>query len=483
MRLNRLATPISVFISTLFAAPLAYATNGMNLDAYGALAGGMGGASYAYDASNSAIMSNPATLGLKKDNTNNLGIGITMLMPDVSSSHPMAGESASSGNLYLMPSMSFIKRAGNWVFGAGVLAQGGMGTEYGAGSNLFAGGMSMMGTPAAMSGEDIRSEVGVGRLMFPVTYKVTEAISVAAQVDYVWATMDVKMDIDGSTFSQMLQPNATVGSASGSLVNTLGGMIQAGQISNVNYARYEFSDNNDFSGAAKGQGFAGKLGFHFKVSENFMIGATYHTKTYLDDLDASNAKVQMGVVMGGQTMTVPVTGKISVLNFQWPETYGFGVSWKPTNELMLVSDIKFLRWASAMKDFSMRFTANDTQANPMAQGLVSGGGTELTSTLHQNWENQTVIMVGGQYMVLPGLALRLGYNYADNPVPDATLNPLFPAIEKSHYTLGFGWRINQANSLAASLTIAPKVEATNPNTGITSYHSQSVFRANYNYTF
>ena len=67
MRLNRLATPISVFVSTLLAAPLAYATNGMNLDAYGALAGGMGGASYAHDSSNSAIMNNPATLGLKKE--------------------------------------------------------------------------------------------------------------------------------------------------------------------------------------------------------------------------------------------------------------------------------------------------------------------------------------------------------------------------------------------------------------------------------
>lgn len=483
MTLKRFASPISVVLSTLFASPLAYATNGMNLEAYGALAGGMGGASYAHDASNSAIMSNPATLSLKKDNTNNLGIGLTILMPNVKSSHPMAGESESGGDRYYMPSMSFIKRSGNWTYGAGVLAQGGMGTEYGAGSNLFAGGMSMMGTPAAMSGEDIRSEVGVGRLMFPVAYKVTDALSVAAQLDYVWATMDVKMDIDGRTFSQMLTPNASVGKASGSLVNVMGGMIQGGQISNVNYARYEFSDNNDFSGAAKGQGFAGKLGFHFKVSENFMIGATYHTKTSLDDLEAGDAKVQMGVVMGGQAMTVPVTGKISVLNFQWPETYGFGVSWKPTNELMLVSDIKFLRWADAMKDFSMRFTADGSQSNPMAQGLVSGGGKDLNSTLYQNWENQTVIMVGGQYMVTPTLALRLGYNYADNPVPDATLNPLFPAIEKSHYTMGFGWRINESNSLAAALTIAPEVQATNPNSGITSTHSQSVFRANYNYTF
>ena len=45
----------------------AAATNGMNLEAYGAKAGGMGGASFAYENGNSALMNNPATLGLRQD--------------------------------------------------------------------------------------------------------------------------------------------------------------------------------------------------------------------------------------------------------------------------------------------------------------------------------------------------------------------------------------------------------------------------------
>ena len=74
-------------------------------------------------------------------------------------------------------------------------------------------------------------------------------------------------------------------------------------------------------------------------------------------------------------------------------------------------------------------------------------------------------------------------NLASNPVPDGTLNPLFPAIIKNHFTAGLGWRIAGGHSVATSLTYAPKVEQTNPNTGITSSHSQSSLRLNYNYSY
>ena len=128
-------------LAAAFIGTQAHATNGMNLEAYGAKAGGMGGASFAYDSGNAALMNNPATLSLKPDDRTDLGLGLTLLNPDVASRHPQAGESASSGNLYAMPSLSWIRRAGLWTYGVGVLAQGGMGTEYGTGSRLFAGGM------------------------------------------------------------------------------------------------------------------------------------------------------------------------------------------------------------------------------------------------------------------------------------------------------------------------------------------------------
>ena len=440
----------------------ALATNGMNLEAYGAKAGGMGGASFAYDSGNSALMNNPATLGLKPDGRSDVGIGLTVLEPDVASRHPLAGESASAGNRYVMPSLSWIHRAGAWTYGAGMLAQGGMGTEYGAGSRLFAGGMSLRGAAAPLSGEEIRSEVGVGRLMFPLAYQVDDALSVAAQLDVVWATMDVKMDIDGRTFGRMLAATPGVGSVSGSLLGALQPMLGA---TDVNFARFDFSDNNDFNGKAKGHGYAGKLGFVYKLAQGLSVGGTYHAKTAIADLTADDVTVKIGTsTLGTQTMS----GRITVVDFQWPETYGVGVAWEATPKLTLVGDIKHISWATAMKNFTLRF---DT------------AGGSMTAVMEQNWKNQTVTMLGGQYLLTPNFALRAGVNLSTNPVPDNTLNPLFPAIIKNHLTAGFGWRLEGGHSVAASLAYAPKVEQTNPDSGITSTHSQATWRINYNYSY
>lgn len=463
--------------------PLCHATHGMNLDAYGAKAGGMGGAAMAYDSGNSAVMNNPATLGLKAEGRTDVGVGLTVLRPDVKASHPVAGRSSSDGDAYYMPSLSWIRRHGDWAYGAAVLAQGGMGTEYGSGAALFAGGLSLMGTPAPLSGEDIRSEVGFGRLMLPLVWKATENLSLAGQVDFVWATMDVRMDIDGQTFGRLVAREPGVGSASGSLVNAFQGAMGAGVVSDVNYARFDFSDHSDFSGAAKGHGAALKFGMVYRASDTLNVGASYHSKTRISDLKDGNATVQMGVVTPGGTMDVPVSGKIRVVDFQWPETYGVGVAWNATPRLMLVADLKRLRWSEAMKDFTVRFDADATQRNPLAAGLVAMGGTRLVASMVEDWKDQTVTLLGGQYMLTPNFALRAGVSRASNPVPAKDLNPLFPAIIKTHYTVGFGWRNGSAHSISAAMSISPRVKQTNPESGITATHRQQTFRVNYNYSY
>ena len=142
---------------------------------------------------------------------------------------------------------------------------------------------------------------------------------------------------------------------------------------------------------------------------------------------------------------------------------------------MLAADVKHIGWKDSMKDF--RLAAN-----------VMGMGWNNFPALPQNWKDQTVLMIGGQYMLQPGLALRFGYNHASNPVPDSTLNPLFPATIESHYTFGLGWAIGGGHSVAGSVAIAPKVTRTNPNmfgpgvAGTTS-HSQTTLRVNYNVAF
>lgn len=62
-----------------------WATNGMNLEGYGPIATGMGGASMAYDNGTAAMMNNPATLTLLMQGWR-LDVALGMLGPDVEAS-------------------------------------------------------------------------------------------------------------------------------------------------------------------------------------------------------------------------------------------------------------------------------------------------------------------------------------------------------------------------------------------------------------
>lgn len=416
-----LHTAVATALLGAVALPAA-ATNGMNLEAYGAKAGGMGGASFAHENGNSALMNNPATLGLREQGSS-LGLGLTLLQPDVATSmnHPQAGRmtAKSGGDAYWMPSLSLIRKAGRLTYGAGVLAQGGMGTEYGSQSFLSNG-----------TGLPMRSEVGFGRLMMPLAYNVSDQFTLAGQVDYVWASMDV----------QMLMPDGS--------------------------GHVDFSNRSDFSGRASGNGWAFKLGAHYKASDALAFGAAYHSKTDIGDLEGSGS---FTLLPGG--MQIPT--RFRVVDFQWPQTYGVGVAWQASPAVLLAADVKRLEWSGSMKDFRL--------------GMNMGGGWQV-GAMPQNWKDQTVFMLGAQYMVAQGVALRAGVNRASNPVPDATLNPLFPATVTTHYTMGIGWNLGGGHTLAGSIAISPKVTRTNPNMfgpgmGGTVSHRQRTLRVNYNHSF
>jgi long-chain fatty acid transport protein len=283
------------------------------------------------------------------------------------------------------------------------------------------------------------------------------------------------------------------GTASGSMVDTFKGMYGAGAFNPANpipWARFDFSDDSNFTGKAKGTGYAGKIGGTYKISDVLTIGAAYHSKTAMSDLETNGAKVSFnanvdnGVASGGApngtyaNHTIPLTGKIEVKDFEWPQMAGIGMAYKAMDNLMIVADYKWINWADVMKNFKMTFTADATQSG-LAQGFAN---TVLDATLYQKWKDQHVIMIGAGYRVSPEWTLRAGLNYANNPVPDTYLNALFPAIEKSHIMIGAGYMISKASSVDASFTYAPEVKQTS-DSGVTSTHSQTNGQVMFSYRF
>lgn len=476
---------------TLLSVP-AFATNGMNMEGYGPISTAMGGTAQAYSSGLAGMMNNPATMGMEVKEGNLFQFAIGGLNPTISSEHKASSAKTDSSGSFIMPGFGYATKKDGLTWGVGVMAQGGMGTDYGkAGSgDLFAGGMSLLGTPTSLSGETVRSEVAVGRLIAPLAFEVNNKLTVGGSLDYVWGGMDLQMDMDGASFGQLMAGNG--GSVGGSMATGLNASFGtgpgsgSGALNNVNWARFDFSDDSNFTQATKGAGFAGKLGATFKLNSQWSFGASYHSKTAMSDFKG-DAKLAMGVSIdtgyaGGGALsgtyvdaTLPVTGKIKVNNFQWPEMFALGTTWKPNDRWKVSADLKQINWAAVMDKFSMSF---DADSNPNNGAFAN---TTLDVTMDQNWKDQTVIMLGGQYGVTKYLVVRAGYNHASNPVPNKNLNPLFPATITSHYTTGLGWKMAPQQKVDVSVTIAPEVSATNPNTGITTNHSQFNWQLMYSY--
>lgn len=443
----------------------ASATNGMNLSGYGPEAHAMGGASMAYDNGTAATMNNPATLALMPEG-HRFDAALGGLFPSITSTcgappcnaGPAAGQSAdSSATAFYMPAMGWVNKSGKLVYGAGVFSQGGMGTEYGANTFMAAG-----------SGDKVRSEVGVGRFIVPLAYEMSDTITVGGTLDYVWAGMDLMMALSGPQFGDMvagLGGSQTYGSVSGSMVNSLAGGFAPNScgagvacLSALNWARVDFSNSSAFTGQAQGGGFAFKLGATFKASSDLTLGATFHSKTSMGDLTTTGASMSMnvtGAAVGGGSATVPVTGSISVHNFQWPQTIGFGAAYQASDDLLLVADYKRIGWKDVMKDFNLTFTADATQTGAAGPGGFNLGGQVVDMTMIQNWDDQNVIQVGAAYKVGSAFTVRGGINVANNPVPDQYMHPLFPAVAKTNLSAGFGYALSKASSIDASFAYVP----------------------------
>lgn len=469
-----------------FLAPGAHATNGMNLEGYGPISVGMGGTSFAFWNGTAAVMNNPAALGLL---TNGMRIDLAVgnLGPDVKAivTTPSGAMSAASlSDAFYMPALGFVMKRNEFAFGLGVFSQGGMGTEYA--NDSWMSDPSMGANTALSEGLVNRSEVGVGRVIVPVTYDVNEKLILGLTGDFVWAGMDVQMAMSEAQFQNLANPAAqTIGAASGTMVDAFGQLYEpfgGTGVSRLYHAYFDFSNTSDFTGEAKGYGVAGKIGALYRANERLTLGATYHTKTSLGDLETDNAALSMGVnvdpgVFVGsptgtyQDMNIPVAGSIAVRDFEWPAMLGAGVAYKPVERVLLALDVKYVYWASVMKDFRMVFTADEIPENGPFAGLV------LDATLYQKWENQAVFALGGSVEATDELTLRAGYNYGKNPIPASYLNALFPAIVENHLTVGAGYGFTEAVSADFSLAYAFEKSAVNPGNGSTippveSTHSQ-----------
>jgi len=417
-----------------------FATNGMNMEGYGPISAGMGGASQSFDNGTAAMAQNPATLGLMAEGAR-LDVALGVLGPKITASMAGMPSADSSATSFVMPALGYARRSGALTYGVGMFAQGGMGTEYGANSFMAAG-----------SGAPVRSELGVGKVIIPVAYQATPELTLGATFDFMWAGMDMVMAATGAQLAGMAS-NPT-----GVLATQLPALAGSPWVS------IGFTDSDKNTGAAKATGYSAKLGGVYKVSKDVSVGGSYQFKSNLGDMKTSAG----GASMAGPSGVID-TGTLTIIDFQWPSVLAVGASWQASPALMVAADLKSIGWADTMKSFRMRYDS-------------TGMGGSVDFAMPQNWKDQTVLSLGLAWKANDKLVWRAGVNIADNPIPEDMVNPLFPATIKSHITAGLGYEVTKNDAINVALTMAPKVSVTNAS-GVTTEHAQTNVQLMYSRRF
>lgn len=133
--------------------------------------------------------------------------------------------------------------------------------------------------------------------------------------------------------------------------------------------------------------------------------------------------------------------------FAWPAEIGAGFSYQPTKRVTLVADLVHYGWRDAV---DLPYLQTDV-------AMINA----MLPPFHMHWQDRTAASVGGRVQVLDNLAVLAGFNHAASPVPDASLNGLFPATVEDHFTLGLAGRLGSWD-LQGGVELAPKVSQTNP---------------------
>lgn len=483
----RVRSLLSVTISGLLMSSPAFATNGMIMEGYGPESTAMGGAASAFDNGAAGMANNPATLGLMEDGESRLDVVVGNLRPSVDATMTMMpGQpgAVSDGDSYLMPAAGWVKKTGQYTYGVGVYSQGGMGTEYAKDTFLGAG-----------TGVGARSEVGIGSLIFPLAFEVNDQLSVGGALEFVWGGLDMQMGMPimnpdpnapggiapsaGSfaDFSAAFGGGQVLGSASGNLLNSMapmiGGMTPA-QMQGTS-AVFDFSNDSDFTGQTKGSGAGAKIGLTYKLNPQLTLGASYRTKTNMSDFTGDGSLKLVDVASGSALPNADIPGEYRIKDFQFPDVATIGMAYQFSDKTMVAADFSRINWSDSMENFDLSFTADSA-----VPGL---GGQSVDVSLRQEWENQNVLKLGVAHQLNDRLTLRGGVNLASNPVPDAYLNPLFPAIIGDHVTAGFTYGVHKGGAVSGSLAFAPEVKQTNSNTGIEATHSQTNLQLMYTLNF
>lgn len=374
---------LALAVTALVALPgAALATNGMYLVGYGPETVARGGANLAISDRTLALNFNPA--GISQLQGNHFSASVSLLAPSLEFSNMVNRPIDAEDSLFPLPALAYI-RAGNdtpWSWGVGLVAQGGMGAEF-RNVNTFFGTV-----------DETFSEVSYVTVTPTVAYAINDDMAVGATANLGWANAEFRFFPNTSFFNVQDPANSFFGV--------------------------------DMTDPAGGLQTSLRLGWWWRPRPRWSVGAVYQTKTD-STFDGGELAVNFeNHPFLGRRVSYTDT---EIDGFTFAAQAGVGIAYRPDDRWVLALDLKRYFWDSAIDTIVV--TARDPD--------VAGAPPEVVLPFVFDWQDQWVVAVGGDYRWSDRLTLRAGYNYGENPVPDVTLTPLFPATTEHHATFGFSW--------------------------------------------
>ena len=172
------------------------------------------------------------------------------------------------------------------------------------------------------------------------------------------------------------------------------------------------------SDSAPAVGFGFLLGLHYRLNDTITLGLGYTSPQWFTKFrwNSSVANPELDTFGKGRHFSFQLNA---------PQSVQFGVGWQATPELLVTTSGKWMNLANTKGLGDKGFDAT---------GRVRGFG----------WANIWATGVGAQYQVTPGFALRLGYNYSEDPIDDsrAMISVPAPGSMGHHATGGRGLTIS-----------------------------------------
>jgi long-chain fatty acid transport protein len=454
------------------------AQSGTKLIGFDASTIGRGGVSFGFFDNPDLMMTNPA--GISFLNHSMIDANFSLMVPSLHFQNNLNDKDGKT-NYFPMPDISYVADPNSdLTWGIGFFTQGGMGADFSLNHALF---VDQNGNYVPQT---YHSKLAVMQGGPSVSYKFTPSFSVGISAQLVYSMLEFQMPYS-------LSPSIMAGVVNPQTGMTFGQMFAAPPAQGgFGYTEVTAAANMKDLNAVS---FTGKIGFAYQVNDKLSLGLTYSLPTQLtykngkatmdmtaqlndafgkavmgymfQNPSATQQEAQAAVMQQFSQMGIDLSkGAVDNYNLQvklkLPQSLGFGVAYKATENLKMGLDIEWVNWKNAFDKMTINLSDG---SNPNIKTMMGNNGS-FEINFPMDWKDVVLVKIGGEYNVNTDLTVRAGFAYGNNPVPSSTIFPVFPAIVESHITVGAGYKLTDKLTVNAAYELGLNVKETASNPSI-----------------